>query len=673
MVKGRKYRSQWFLTIGLLGLLGSLIAYDILMERRNTEAIEYDRLLVQARVIDENLNHQLTATYQSLHSILGGLGLWRSGNSYLPEAGLVMKALSEANPGVRTLRIVDAHGIVRASDRAELVSRDVGTMAYFQTVRRHRDPGTLYLSAPDNTALSIYSMTAALMIPGPAGEFDGIIAATLDPGYFETLLASVQYAPDMWAAVAHGDGVQFMMVPSREGQAGKNLAKPGSFFSRHLASGKSETIMTGTVYATGEERVMAMRTVRPAGAHLDKFLVVAVGRDIHAVFGAWRRNAVIYVSAYLLIVLITIFSLSYYQQRVHRADKEAKLAKEALEESEKHYRLLAENTTDVVWQFDLRTNRYTYVSPSVFSLRGYTPGEVLAQPLEASLTPQSLKQVQGWIAKAVQEFASGRTALMQELREVEQPRKDGTTVWTEVSITYILDAESRPVGVIGISRDITERRRAEEALRKGEKKLFDITSSLAEGLYVLNESGQVTFMNPEAERLLGWTEAELKGRNVHDLVHHHTSGGAVLSLEECPMHQVIMTGERYISRDQVFIRKDGTTFPASVYSSPLLENGKVVASVTAFRDITERKRIEEEREKLIAELQKALAEIKTLHGILPICASCKKIRDDKGAWHQMEAYIHDHTNVEFSHGICKECAKKMYPQYYTEDEDDADR
>lgn len=67
--------------------------------------------------------------------------------------------------------------------------------------------------------------------------------------------------------------------------------------------------------------------------------------------------------------------------------------------------------------------------------------------------------------------------------------------------------------------------------------------------------------------------------------------------------------------------------------------------------------------RLNRELQKALAEIKTLHGILPICSSCKKIRDDKGAWHQMEVYIRDHTNADFSHGLCADCAQKLYSKY----------
>jgi hypothetical protein len=84
------------------------------------------------------------------------------------------------------------------------------------------------------------------------------------------------------------------------------------------------------------------------------------------------------------------------------------------------------------------------------------------------------------------------------------------------------------------------------------------------------------------------------------------------------------------------------------------------------KNITERKRAEEERERLIIELRDALSTIRTLRGMLPICSSCKKIRNDDGYWEQIDVYIRDHTEAEFSHGICPECAKKLYPQYYKE-------
>jgi hypothetical protein len=79
-----------------------------------------------------------------------------------------------------------------------------------------------------------------------------------------------------------------------------------------------------------------------------------------------------------------------------------------------------------------------------------------------------------------------------------------------------------------------------------------------------------------------------------------------------------------------------------------------------IRDITERKRAEHEREELIGALKEALANIKTLRGLLPICASCKKIRDDSGYWRQIEAYIQAHSDAVFTHGICPDCMARLY-------------
>jgi hypothetical protein len=78
------------------------------------------------------------------------------------------------------------------------------------------------------------------------------------------------------------------------------------------------------------------------------------------------------------------------------------------------------------------------------------------------------------------------------------------------------------------------------------------------------------------------------------------------------------------------------------------------------------KQADEEKSKIIKELQKALDKVKTLSGMLPICASCKKIRDDKGYWNKIEAYIEKHSEAEFSHGICPECAKELYPEYFSD-------
>ncbi len=109
-----------------------------------------------------------------------------------------------------------------------------------------------------------------------------------------------------------------------------------------------------------------------------------------------------------------------------------------------------------------------------------------------------------------------------------------------------------------------------------------------------------------------------------------------------------------------------------IENRPVLAILKEVAEIRlelslAQQEIERRRQAEREKENLIQELQKALSEVKTLRGFLPICASCKKIRDDKGYWTQIEAYISKHSDAEFSHGMCPDCAKKWYPEYFKRD------
>jgi PAS domain-containing protein len=114
--------------------------------------------------------------------------------------------------------------------------------------------------------------------------------------------------------------------------------------------------------------------------------------------------------------------------------------------------------------------------------------------------------------------------------------------------------------------------------------------------------------------------------------------------------------------------KDGSVYTLEVSEYPVFDQEDRVCFVDGIaHDITKRIQAEKEREKLILKLQEALDNIKTLKGFLPICASCKKIRDDKGYWNQIESYIRDHSEAEFSHGICPECAKKYYPDYIDDD------
>lgn len=131
----------------------------------------------------------------------------------------------------------------------------------------------------------------------------------------------------------------------------------------------------------------------------------------------------------------------------------------ALAAREAHYRNLTETMKDVVWVLDTTSLRFTYVSPSVFSLRGFTPEEVMAQPLEAALTAGQGPLVKAAIAQRCEEFLAGRIGSQTYFTsEIEQPCKDGSTVWTEVVSRYVKNDQSDAVELHGVTRDISERR-----------------------------------------------------------------------------------------------------------------------------------------------------------------------------------------------------------------------
>lgn len=139
-----------------------------------------------------------------------------------------------------------------------------------------------------------------------------------------------------------------------------------------------------------------------------------------------------------------------------------------------------------------------------------------------------------------------------------------------------------------------EHRLAHEALRAHEELLDGIASALGEGVLVLDAGGRLVFMNPEAERLLGWTPGELRGKEVHRIIHSQKQDGTPLQETDCSILGVLSDGKARRSEDDVFWRKDGSPVPVSIVASAIVKDGKPVASVVAFQDIAQRKLAEHE-------------------------------------------------------------------------------
>jgi PAS domain S-box-containing protein len=206
--------------------------------------------------------------------------------------------------------------------------------------------------------------------------------------------------------------------------------------------------------------------------------------------------------------------------------------------------------------------------------------------------------------------------------------------------------------------------RAETRILESEERYRRLTQALTDYMYTVRVEDGVpveTVHSPACIAVTGYTQEEFKRdpylwltmveepdrARVLDQASQVLIGGAVSPLE----HRII--------------RKDGTRRWVRNTPVPRMNgSGKVASYDGLVQDITVRKVSEEEREKLVRELQDALASVKTLSGMLPICASCKKIRDDAGYWTQVEAYLMKHTDAHFSHGLCPDCAETLYPEIF---------
>jgi diguanylate cyclase (GGDEF)-like protein/PAS domain S-box-containing protein len=168
-------------------------------------------------------------------------------------------------------------------------------------------------------------------------------------------------------------------------------------------------------------------------------------------------------------------------------------------------------------------------------------------------------------------------------------RKDGSVMWGRLSVSRIEGAEGEPAFAVGVVEDITESREAAQEIERLNRQNRLILDSAGEGIYGLDREGRTTFVNPAAAKLTGYDPEDLIGKSQHEVVHHSHPNGTPYPEEECPIYTALRDGKVHRVDDEVFWRKDGTSFPVEYASTPIMEDGEVAGAVVTFTDITERK------------------------------------------------------------------------------------
>ena len=259
-----------------------------------------------------------------------------------------------------------------------------------------------------------------------------------------------------------------------------------------------------------------------------------------------------------------------------------------------------------------------------------------------------------------------RRKILQSLKERQAVKNLELELYTRSGrkVDALLSGDKMEIGgqtcLLSVITDITERKQAEDAVRESEERyraLLELNAEVGEAVVMLQNTEDKkavhTFATREWSRITGYSGKELLGMSWFELLRpdyreaalerfHRRMGGEVIpGLFEASI-----------------VRKDGTEVPVEITAGPATYRGEFALVVYA-RDITGPKKAEQERERLIQELQETLKEVRTLSGLLPICAWCKKLRDDEGYWKSVEQYIGERTKAEFTHGMCPECQSKF--------------
>lgn len=205
-----------------------------------------------------------------------------------------------------------------------------------------------------------------------------------------------------------------------------------------------------------------------------------------------------------------------------------------------------------------------------------------------------------------------------------------------------------------LQKQIVERKKVNEELEFVAKQWSNTFDTISDFVSVHDKNMKLVRVNKALADFLGEKPENLIGRYCYEVMH-----GRNLPYPNCPHIAAIERGQTVVTE----IDDKHVGLPLLVSCSPLMnDDGSLLGSVHIARDISEQKKATEIRENLIQQLERSLAKVRLLSGFIPICSSCKKIRDDQGYWQQVEEYIRKHSEAEFSHSICPTCAEKLYPE-----------
>lgn len=260
---------------------------------------------------------------------------------------------------------------------------------------------------------------------------------------------------------------------------------------------------------------------------------------------------------------------------------EQRVARNKLEESEQRYKSLFQYNPSSVYSMDMEGN-YLSVNKQLELLTGYTEQELLTGSFHGKLKPEELENT-------LKHFELAKQGIPQYY-ESTVLRKDGEERRVHVTNVPIIVNE-QIVGVYGIALDITDERLYLEQIKKLSNRHSLILNSVSEGIFGLDREGRVIFINPACGEMLGYTLDELSGLGSHEIIHHTRADGSNHEISDCPIQRTISDGNSRMVNEDIFWRKDGSSFLVSYHINPIYDQGEIQGAVVVFNDVTTEREI----------------------------------------------------------------------------------
>lgn len=381
---------------------------------------------------------------------------WRYREAIVSELALY----SGRFPEVAGFRIIDASGNLLGASGTSPQPANFSDRSYFRALAAGSGQA-LYFSEVMTDKLSGHPLlVVALPVRDAFGGLLGVVVAPLDLGYLGQMFDAINVGAKGVVAVRRlDDGRLILRRPAIPDSVNRTVAN--NPLQMRVEAGEKQGTVRFRARLDDVERIYGFQRVG------DYPLYVAAGLATADYLAEWRQTLVVAVMSGLLLFL----SLSLVLIRLLRAENEEEATASKLMESEARYRMLAENSQDVIWTLDIPTRRYTYVSPSIADMCGYLPEELVGQPVDARLTPESAARVARDIDQRLRRIAAGDKTAGVVVNELEQICKDGKVISTEIVSSYLLDTDGVAQTILGITRNVSERKAAEVALRETNRQL----------------------------------------------------------------------------------------------------------------------------------------------------------------------------------------------------------